>query len=166
MGRKDDVESREIRRKVLWPAAIIALGFIVTMVSLSFRSRYIAAPGLVNGRLTPCPSTPNCVCSQDVSTSHQIDPIAFQGTEVEALERVIEVLKAQPRARIVAVKGHYVHAEFTSRVFRFVDDMEFLIDGDAHVIHVRSASRVGLGDGGVNRRRVESLRAVLTVPVK
>jgi uncharacterized protein (DUF1499 family) len=64
---------------------------------------------------------------------------------------------------MVQVTGHYVHAKFTSRLFRFVDDVEFCIDDDLRIIHVRSSSRVGYFDFGVNRRRIERIRAKLAM---
>jgi len=76
-----------------------------------------------------------------------------------ALRRIVESF---PRTTIVTVDGDYLHATFASRIFRFVDDVEFLVDRDAGVVHVRSASRVGYGDMGVNRRRVEEIRSLLT----
>ena len=148
----------------LWALALVPLSVVIIFAALSLLSRRGGPPGLVANRLHPCPSSPNCVCSQDSDAEHRIEPIAFQGTEVEALERLLDVLRHQPRVRIAAVKGHYVHAEFTSAVFRFIDDVEFLIDGDAKVVHVRSASRVGYSDFGANRRRVEELRMALSGP--
>jgi uncharacterized protein (DUF1499 family) len=117
-----------------------------------------AAPGLLEDRLAPCPSSPNCVCSQEADPGHGMEPIAMRGTEADALTRLIAVLESQPDARIVAVKGPYVHAEFTTSIFGFVDDVEFLIDGESRVIHFRSASRVGSYDFGANRKRMERLR--------
>jgi uncharacterized protein (DUF1499 family) len=76
-----------------------------------------------------------------------------------AWQRLREVIAARPRARIISETDTWLHAEFTSLVFRFVDDVEFLLDRDAGVIHCRSASRSGRSDFGVNRRRIEELRA-------
>lgn len=114
--------------------------------------------GLSNGQLYSCPDSPNCVCSQDTDAIHQIEPIAFNGPGPAALARLKAIVLAQPRARITEEHDGYVRAEFTSLVFRFVDDVEFLLDEPAKVIHVRSASRLGKSDLGVNRKRVERLR--------
>ena len=81
-----------------------------------------------DGRLTPCPSSPNCVCSQATDPGHAIAPIAFTGSAAAALARLKSILAKRPRVRIVSETENYVHAEFTSLVFRFVDDVEFLID--------------------------------------
>jgi uncharacterized protein (DUF1499 family) len=116
--------------------------------------------GTAAGRLLPCPDSPNCVGSQDPEADHQIAPLAFTGPGPAALARLKSVVLAQPRTRITEEQAGYMRAEFTSRIFRFVDDVEFLLDEPAKVIHVRSASRVGKSDLGVNRKRVEHLREV------
>jgi len=71
------------------------------------------------------------------------------------------VIEGQSRTQIVSVSDDYLHAEFTSAIFRFVDDVECLIDAANQTIHIRSASRVGYWDLGANRRRVERLRGLL-----
>jgi uncharacterized protein (DUF1499 family) len=114
--------------------------------------------GIRNGKLSDCPSTPNCVSSQSSDPKHFVAPLSFQGSAVEAKRRLIVVLREMKRAEIKTERENYVHAEFSSLIFRFVDDVEFLIDASAQVIHVRSASRTGTSDLGVNRRRVEEIR--------
>lgn len=107
-------------------------------------------------RFAPCPEAPNCVSSFATDDLHAIDPLPLPaGDAMQALRSVVDSF---PRTRIVVEDGDYLHATFTSLVFRFVDDVEFRIDREAGVIHVRSASRLGYGDMGVNRRRVESIR--------
>lgn len=107
-------------------------------------------------RLKDCPATPNCVCSQASAPARHIDPLRFTGAAAIAWAGLQRLIEEMPRARIQTRDEHYLHAEFTSRVFRFVDDVEFLLaDG---VIHVRSASRVGRWDVGANRARVEEIR--------
>lgn len=115
-----------------------------------------SAPGRAS--LAPCPDTPNCVSSQTTGPARRVEPIAFAGGADAALARLKGVIAELPRARLVAEEGLRLRAEFTSRVFRFVDDVDFVIDPEACVIHVRSASRVGWYDFGVNRRRVEAIR--------
>jgi uncharacterized protein (DUF1499 family) len=90
---------------------------------------------------------------------HAAEPFHYPETPAGARQRLINLLRAQKRVRIVDLQGNYIHAEFTSTLFRFVDDMEFLFDDAAKVIHIRSASRVGWSDLGVNRRHVEMLRS-------
>jgi uncharacterized protein (DUF1499 family) len=114
--------------------------------------------GVNDGRLGPCPSSPNCVCSQDGGEQHAIEPITFDGDADAAWARLKRVLAEQPRTKIVVESEGYLHAESASLVFRFVDDVEFLLDRERGLIHVRSASRVGRSDLGVNRQRVEQIR--------
>ncbi len=111
-----------------------------------------------DGRLSPCPASPNCVCSQDDDVAHQIEPLRFVGTPRQAWQRLATVLTQLPRTRIVTNDSIYLHVEFTTPLLRFVDDVEFLLDETAAVIHVRSTSRVGHSDLGANRNRIESIR--------
>jgi uncharacterized protein (DUF1499 family) len=110
-----------------------------------------------DGRLRPCPATPNCVSTQATDAAHRMSPIPFTETPAEAMARLVRVVEGMPRARIVVRDGDYLRAEYRSLVFRFVDDVEFIVDGAAGVIHFRSASRVGRGDLGVNRRRMREV---------
>jgi uncharacterized protein (DUF1499 family) len=114
--------------------------------------------GAEGGKLRPCPGTPNCVCSMDHAAAHYVEPLAFTGDPGEAMTRLKAVLAGQTRTRLVAEEADYLHAECSSLVFRFVDDLEFCLDRAGKKIHVRSASRTGKYDFGVNRRRVEAIR--------
>jgi len=89
-----------------------------------------------DGRLRPCPDKPNCVSSQSPHRSHRVDPIPFQGDPGEAMATVRAAVESMPGARVVTATDAWLHAEFTSRVFRFVDDLEALLDPDEGVIHV------------------------------
>lgn len=108
--------------------------------------------GIENGKLAPCPRSPNCVSSYAIDETHQIEPIAANLDQIEG-----ELLKLN-EANIVSMDRTYLHAEFTSRFMHYVDDVEFLFDQAAGLVHVRSASRVGYSDLGVNRKRIESIR--------
>ncbi len=114
--------------------------------------------------LKPCPSTPNCVSSREINQAHRVEPLPLLGSAVEGLVAVKRVILAMPRSRITAEGPGFLHAEFRSLIFRFVDDVDIVVDEPAGVIHVRSAARVGSSDMGVNRRRVEEIRARLTPP--
>ena len=107
-------------------------------------------------QLEPCPSTPNCVSTQATDAAKRMDPIAYRGSADDARATLLRVLD-RSRIEIVESTEFYVHAVFTTRLMRFKDDVEFLFDPDAGVIHFRSASRVGRSDLGTNRRRMESL---------
>jgi uncharacterized protein (DUF1499 family) len=87
-----------------------------------------------------------------------VEPFRYQDTLTEARDRLVSVLNSMARTRIVTIDEDYIHAEFTSHLFRFVDDVEFYFDQDGKTIHVRSASRTGYFDLGANKRRVEDIR--------
>lgn len=112
------------------------------------------------GKLRNCPDKPNCVCSQhhENDPKHHIQPISFTGDPLAAFKRLRHVIKSQPRVEVITSEETYLHAEFTSLIFRFVDDVECLLDAENQLIHIRSASRSGYSDLGVNRKRVEQLR--------
>ena len=115
--------------------------------------------GVRDGRLAPCPDKPNCVSSQAADDGHAIKPLAYTGDTAVAMARLAKVVAAAEGARIITQRPDYLHVEYQSKLMGFVDDVELQADSAAHVIHVRSASRLGHGDLGVNRARVEALRA-------
>lgn len=116
--------------------------------------------GVQEGRLAPPKRTPNCVSTQAYpgDREHFISPIAFHGD----FSRAVAAVRSMPGATVIEEKADYLYAEFRSRLLRFVDDFEVVQDAAAGVIHVRSASRLGRRDFGVNRRRAEALRALLS----
>lgn len=108
--------------------------------------------------LEPCPDRPNCVSSLSQDDEHRIAPFSFSRNTEEAWQTLISLLQAQKRTIITEQSDQYLHAEVSSLIFRFVDDMEFLMLPDEQLIHLRSASRTGHSDFGVNRKRLERLR--------
>ena len=110
------------------------------------------------GRLSPCPRTPNCVCSQDEDPRHRIAPLRFEGDPDAAMAQLEEIIESMPRTRVETRSPDYLRARFKTRVLRFTDDVELLLDREARVVHVRSASRVGYSDFRANRQRVEAIR--------
>ena len=117
--------------------------------------------GVRNARLAPCRRTPNCVSSQadPADAEHYIAPIPFKG---DAMAAVVRALQQMPRSTVVIEGRNYLYAEFRTRLMRYVDDVEFFHDDQAGVIHLRSASRLGRRDFGVNRKRMEQLRSLLS----
>lgn len=111
------------------------------------------------GQFAPCPDSPNCVSTQASDEKHVINPISFSENKVEAKNRLLTIIHSLPRTRVVANTQDYLHVEFTSRVFRFVDDTEFYFGVTGGTIHFRSASRLGRSDLGANRKRMETIRA-------
>ena len=114
--------------------------------------------GLVNEGLQPCPGRPNCVSSMAENSRHYIPPIRYNNSTEEARTRLLDILYGLPRATVISSKPDYIHAVSETRMMRFKDDLEFLIDDQKKQIHVRSAARTGYSDFGVNRRRVEKIR--------
>lgn len=132
-------------------ALVVSVG-----IALNLRS---AAGGIEQGRLAPCPGKPSCVCSQDTDPQHAIEPLIVKGDK--PIEKIAEVVGNMPRTKIIKQTPNYLHATFRSKVFQFIDDVEFYYDSKEGVVHVRSSSRVGYRDFGVNRDRVEKIRSYL-----
>ena len=109
------------------------------------------------GQFSPCPDKPNCVSSKSSLSLHKIDLLIYEGSPQEARKRLLNVIKSMPRTQISRDKDNFIHAEFTSKIFRFVDDVEFYFE-KLGTIHFRSASRLGYSDMGVNRKRMEEIR--------
>lgn len=114
--------------------------------------------GVKNGALAPCPPSPNCVSSQSGDAKHQIAPLTYQGSPAEAIAKLKEIIAASDNAKIITAEHNYIYAEFTSKLMGFVDDVEFYLDPESATIQVRSASRLGESDLGVNRKRIEAIR--------
>lgn len=113
-----------------------------------------------DGRLSPCPELPNCVCSQfPEDQDHYLAAIPFKGSLEEAKAQLHEAMKEIKGARVVASEGSYLRFEVTSGLFKFVDDVEFLIQPEPGLIHFRSASRLGKWDIGANGRRLSAVSA-------
>lgn len=108
--------------------------------------------------LSPCPNKPNCVNSQAHDSAHAIQPLPIYQTPQESLTMIALIIRSMPRTTIVKQTPNYIHAEFRSKIFHFTDDVEFLYNSDKNVIDVRSSSRTGYSDLGVNRKRVEAIR--------
>lgn len=134
----------------------MAMGFAVLFMGCT--GSRSALLGVTNGKFIPCPNSPNCVCSQYPDQSHEIEPLTYKGSPEEARTRLLVVIQGMKQAKVVTAEELYLHVEFTSAVFRFVDDAEFFIDDTQKVIHLRSAARMGYYDFGVNRKRLETIR--------
>jgi len=120
--------------------------------------------GVRDGRLAPPKRTPNNVNSQidrNADAQHYVEPLRYSGDSGKAWAALRRVVDGMPRVKIIRAEPNYLYAEFTSKLMGFVDDTEFYLDEKAGVIQVRSASRLGRGDYGVNRERIETIRAQL-----
>ena len=117
--------------------------------------------GFNNGQFKPPSWKPNTILStvEKSDTLHYIEPIAFSGDASAAWKKFIGVVKSQARVSVVTENGNYLYAEFKTPTMGFVDDVEAALDTKAQVIHIRSASRLGVRDFDVNRKRIETIRA-------
>jgi uncharacterized protein (DUF1499 family) len=110
-------------------------------------------------KFSPCSDSPNCVSSQSTDKARFIEPLHYVGSLADARQKLIDILENTKRVRLVKVETDYIHAEFRSLIFQFIDDLELYFPPDQAIIHVKSASRKGYYDFGANRRRVERLRS-------
>ena len=138
---------------------VFAVVLLAAIGGLAYLSLTAPAPDtrLIDGRFRPCPGTPNCVSSESSDAASQVAPFRFEGAPEAAWDRMRKAI-AESSGRVVETREGFLHATFTSRVFRFVDDLELRLEAEKSLIHIRSASRVGKSDLGVNRERVEALR--------
>ncbi len=112
--------------------------------------------GVKDGKLAACPGTPNCVNSQSNDAKSKIEPLP-----TASIAEVKQVLEAMEGTSIIEETGNYLYAEFKSKLMGYVDDVEFYLDQESNTVQVRSASRLGKSDLGVNRKRVEEIRSKL-----
>lgn len=152
---------------VLSPASTVASTVEIAMASkplFSFSGKRPENLGIQDGKLAVCPNSPNCVSSQTAmgDAEHQIAPIAYKSAPTEVIAKIKSVLESMERTQVITETGDYLYAEFTSALMGFVDDVEFYVDpATPGELQVRSASRLGQSDLGVNRKRVEEIRAKL-----
>lgn len=118
--------------------------------------------GLTPAGLRPCPDSPNCVTSQAKTGKQVIRPLTYSTDRATAFAKIKQIVSNRDNASIVAETTDYLHVEFRSKLMGFVDDVEFWFPENQPVIHLRSASRLGYSDFGVNRKRVQHLRALFT----
>jgi uncharacterized protein (DUF1499 family) len=139
----------------------VAVAALVAMSLFSCAGRRPSTLGVSDGRLAACPSSPNCVSSDAEDESHRVSPFELAVPPAQAWSAIREVVAGISRTRIVTDADGYLHAECRSALMGFVDDLELQLRASEARIAVRSASRLGRSDLGVNRRRVETLRAAL-----
>ena len=135
------------------------LSFLLKQLRKITEADFFKKPvGLEAGMLRVCPTTPNCVCSEDQRSLWNVRPLASKGEN--SLSQLAKILTDQMGAQIIIQTDTYLHAEFSSKFFGFVDDLELHIPNGANTVQIRSASRIGRSDLGVNRKRVETLRRI------
>lgn len=117
---------------------------------------------LASSKLSPCPDRPNCVSSLATDDEHYVSPFEFVDPPMVEMRRLEKLIGSMQGATITEATEHYLHAEFRSRVFQFVDDVELFWDQSERKCHVRSASRTGYYDFGQNRKRIEEIRLMFS----
>ena len=130
------------------------------LLGLGLMARQAPDLGRVEGKLRPCPDKPNCVCSDippENQLRHAIAPIVIRGHEGRKAWALFHSSILASGGVMMHATDTYLHAEFTSMIFRFVDDVEARLDEASGQIHLRSASRIGHSDFGANRRRMENI---------
>ena len=144
-----------LKNLLLFIILVLSIGMILTVL---FGQRDPTDLGVKDGMLKPCPDTPNCVSSQSGEASQKVKPLAVPKEIHDPIGRLKRIIESQGRTEVLDEEADYLWVRFTSRTFRFKDDLECYYDPDAGVIHLRSASRLGRYDFGVNRKRVEMIR--------
>ena len=124
----------------------------------SFSGKRPTDLGVKAGHLSACPPSPNCVSSQSADDAHYTASLAYEGDPQEAFDRLKQIVADMDAVAIVTDEADYLYAEFSSRIFGFVDDVELYLDRENESVQVRSASRLGESDLGVNRKRVAEIR--------
>jgi uncharacterized protein (DUF1499 family) len=140
------------------PLIAVILLLILGLLVYARTARRPTSLGYRDGRLAPCPDTPNCVSTQSGDPAWGSEPLGVSGDPESAFHRLREAVRTLPGCRIAVEEPGYLHAECTIPIIGFVDDLEALLDSEAGVIHLRSASRRGYSDLGVNRKRLRELR--------
>lgn len=156
---------RYIGAAMLLAGAIVGIEILLEQPMGLFSGSRPSDLGFNAGKFKPCLWKPNCVSSTAPKddTKHFIEPLKFSGATEAGWKKLKDLLASNPRVKIIADQPGYIHAEFKSATMGFVDDTEFALDASAQVIHVRSGSRLGVRDFDVNRKRVESIRALLVI---
>jgi uncharacterized protein (DUF1499 family) len=139
-----------LRVLLILVGAVVAFGFYRTMIEPSDL-------WAGSGSFPSCPTRPSCVSSMASDPVHKVDPIRYEGESAQAKERLERAVRAMPNTTILRSTPEYLHVLYLTPRMRFHDDVELLV-APAGVIQVRSISRFGYGDHGVNRARVESIR--------
>lgn len=148
-------------KRILWIVIIVFVGLpLVLTPLLMYWANTAQSPanlGLTNNQLAPCPDSPNCVATQTALPEQLMAPLPYTGSIAEAKTQLRAIIEAMPRVTLTAEQDNYLAFVFRSRLIGYPDDVEFYFDDAAKLLHFRSASRLGEGDMGVNRARMEAI---------
>jgi uncharacterized protein (DUF1499 family) len=114
--------------------------------------------GIKDGKFQPCPKSPNCVSTQSIDDKHKMEPLSYNVIIDEAKTKIKEIIGTFKRTKLITEENNYLHFEFRTATFKFVDDVEFYFDDSAKLIHFRSAAQKGWSDLGVNRKRMKKIQ--------
>ncbi len=158
---------KKIFKIILATIVILTVAVLVRFAMLGNNSKSGEAPGLASGTLTLCPDKPNCVCSEFTDdATHYIAPLDYSGTSPEkAWGDILQIIK-ESGGEVSAASGEYISATFSVSLFGFIDDVECRLDTSKNRIHIRSASRVGHSDLGVNKKRAETMARLFKQKMK
>jgi uncharacterized protein (DUF1499 family) len=135
---------------------IVAL-FLIVMSTVGCAGHAQDSRSTTPADLAPCPDSPNCVSTKSKDPDRAMTPLPYIKSGKESMDRLLEIVRSMKRTTIVSATPSYLHVEFRSALFRFVDDVEFVLEDSARLIHFRSASRTGYYDFGVNRKRMKEI---------
>ena len=140
---------------------IFIVSILITFIALAQASKSEKAPGLIKGLLLKCPEKPNCVCSEyKDDKDHFIEPVSLDGKRSADIKEIFKKIIIEEGGEVKSESENYLWTVFTSSIFKFKDDLEIRVDPDHKLIHLRSASRSGYSDFGVNRKRVEQIKSL------
>jgi uncharacterized protein (DUF1499 family) len=135
---------------------IVAL-FLIVMSTVGCAGHAQDSRSATPADLAPCPDSPNCVSTKSKDAGQAMPPLPYLKSGKESMDRLLEIVRSMKRATIVSTTPSHLHVEFRSALFRFADDVEFILEDSARLIHFRSASRTGYYDFGVNRKRMKEI---------
>jgi uncharacterized protein (DUF1499 family) len=148
---------------VRWIIALIVVLFVGFFIYVNMSNKLPEGLGVTDGELMPCPSTPNCVSTQasPEDLDHYAEPVVYTGDRMKTQLSIESFMLNKGNTHLVSSALGYVHFEVKSPLVGYIDDVEFYLPAADSVVHIRSASRVGYSDFGVNRERVRQIQSLL-----
>jgi uncharacterized protein (DUF1499 family) len=132
-------------------------GLVIAAILTSTACAGVENISMTEGKLAPCPDSPNCVSTQSEKKGHAMKPLPYLRTREASREKILSILKDMKRTEIVKLTESHIHVECRTVLLHFTDDVAFFLDDTTRVVHFRSASRVGYYDFGLNRRRMKRI---------
>lgn len=149
---------------VRWIIALIVVLLVGFFSYVTISNKLPEGLGVTEGELLPCPPSPNCVSTQaspEEDSEHHVDPIVYTDDRMKTQLLIESYMLGKGNAHLVSSSLGYVHFEVKSPLIGYIDDVEFYLPAADSVVHIRSASRIGYSDFGVNRERVRQIQSLL-----